>query len=335
MEIMGTLLPTFRPFDYNGGMRIPWRRIVKIVVFLLSLAFLVAIVQRQWAVLQTYEWQITPGWAVLALVGLELAWLFELDTWRMILRSLGGPLSYRRAAPIWFLSNIIRYIPGNIWQFLGMAELAAEEGVPRMATFTSIVLHQAISTAAGVVLASVYFAVAGQQEWFVWLRPFLLLTPLGLLLLQPRVLERFLNWAMAKLHRPPLRVTLTWGQIWLLLLRYLLVWLAMGLSFAALVRALTPFGWDTVPYLVASWAAAYVIGYLSLLTPSGLGVREGILALLLAPVFAAPLPVVIAIVARLWMVLAELLAAGAALLVRRKRSASGPAPAARCDGEAI
>ena len=100
------------------------------------------------------------------------------------------------------------------------------------------------------------------------------------------------------------------GQVWVLLLRYLVVWLAMGLSFAALARALTPYPLDVVPYLVASWAAAYVIGYLSLLTPSGLGVREGILALLLTEVFAAPLPTVIAIVARLWMVLAELLAPG-------------------------
>ena len=55
----------------------------------------------------------------------------------------------------------MRYIPGNIWQFLGMAELAAEEGVPRLVTLTSIVLHQAISTAVGIVLAALYFAVAG------------------------------------------------------------------------------------------------------------------------------------------------------------------------------
>ena len=211
-----------------------------------------------------------------------------------------------------------------------MAELAAEEGVPRMATFTSIVLHQAISTAAGIVLASLYFAVAGAGAWFAWLRPFLLLTPLGLLLLQPRILERFLNWTMAKLHRPPLRVTLTWGQIWVLLLRYLVVWLAMGLSFAALARAVTPYPLDVVPYLVASWAAAYVIGYLSLLTPSGLGVREGILALLLTEVFAAPLPTVIAIVARLWMVLAELLGAGVALVLWRRRK-----PSARQPGEPL
>jgi hypothetical protein len=69
-----------------------------------------------------------------------------------------------------------------------------------------------------------------------------------------------------------------------------------------------------------------VIGYLSLLTPSGLGVREGILALLLTEVFAAPLPTVIAIVARLWMVLAELLGAGVALVMWRRRKPSAKQP---------
>jgi hypothetical protein len=93
-------------------------------------------------------------------------------------------------------------------------------------------------------------------------------------------------------------------------------------------------------------------------------VREGILALLLAQVFAAPLPTVIAIVARLWMVLAELLGAGVALVIWRKRKpsvkphgvspahiadqptaeagrvtaeliSSAPDPAAACDGEVV
>ena len=308
-------------------MRIPWKRLAQVAVFLLALGFMAGLVRSQWAALKDFRWRLAPGWGVVALVGLGLAWLFELDTWRKILSGLGGALRYRDAAAIWFLSNIIRYIPGNVWQFLGMAELAAERGVPRLATLTSIVLHQAISTAAGTVLAALYFAVVGMRglpgvEWVSRLRPFLLLVPLGLLLLQPRILERVLNRAMRRLGRPPLRVTLTWGQIWLLLLRYGGVWLVTGLSFAALVRAVAPVPLDSVPYLIASWAAAYVIGYLSLLTPSGLGVREGILALLLTAIMPAPVAAVTAIVARLWMVVGELIGTGVTLLVWRRSGAS-------------
>ncbi len=236
----------------------------------------------------------------------------------MILSSLGGPLPHGQAVAIWFLSNIVRYIPGNIWQFLGMAELAHDQGIPRVMTFTSIVLHQVISTAVGVVLAACYFALFDDGDWLSTLRPLLLLAPLSLLLLQPRLLERALNGLLRKTGRPPIRVALRWRQVWVLIGRYLVVWLLMGLSFAALVRAVTPVDWSAVAYLVAAWAAAYVVGYLTLLTPAGLGVREGALALLLFPLVPPGVAAVIAIIARLWMVLGEVLAAAVALAVRAK-----------------
>jgi hypothetical protein len=299
-------------------MRVPWKRLARIAALVAAAGFLIALVASQWSALQAYEWRLAPGWALLAVAGLELTWLLELDTWRLILASLGGRLSFRTAAPIWFLSNILRYIPGNVWQFLGMAELAHDAGVPRLVTLTSIVLHQAISTAVGIVIAAVYFAVRGEGVWLSRLRPLLWLVPLGLLLLQPRILERLLNWIFRKLGRPAIRVTLTWGQIWILIARYFVVWMAMGLSFAMLVRALTPIAWRDAPYLVAAWATAYVVGYLSLLTPAGLGVREGVMAVLLFPLMPLPVAAVIAIMARLWMVVGEALGAGVSLVAWRR-----------------
>jgi len=297
-------------------MRIPWTRLIKGAVLLAALGFLAALVHSQWTVLQQYEWRLAPGWALAALIGIELAWLFEAATWRMILTGLGGVLPIRQSYLAWFLSNILRYIPGNIWQFLGMAELAHEDGVPRLVTLTSIVLHQVISTAAGVVLAACFFALFGNGDWLSYFRPLLLMAPLGLFLLQPQMLERALNWLLGKMGRPSIRVSLSWRQIWALVVRYLVVWLLMGLSFAALVRAVTPVDWPAVAYLVASWAAAYAIGYLTLLTPAGLGVREGALTLLLFPIAPPGVAAVIALVARLWMVLGEVLAAAVVLAVR-------------------
>jgi len=166
------------------------------------------------------------------------------------------------------------------------------------------------------VLAACYFAVFDRGEWLRALRPLLLVVPFGLLLLQPRLLDGVLNWLLRKAGRSPVVVSLSWRQIWLLIARYFVVWITMGSSFAALTRAVTPIGWPETHYLIAAWAAAYVIGYLTLLTPAGLGVREGALALLLFAVMPQPAAAVIALVARLWMVLGEVLGAGAALIVR-------------------
>lgn len=293
-----------------------WRRIAQLIFVLAALAFLALLVRSQWSELRNHRWSIEPGWALLALLALEAAWLFELDTWRSILAGLGGALPFGRAAEIWYLSNIIRYLPGNVWQFLGMAEMAAEDGVSRVSTLTSIILHQAISTAAGLMLAAIYFAAAGKTEWVERFRPVLWLVPLGLLLLQPRLLEAILNRALAAVKRPPVQVTLTWGQVWVLLFRYIIVWLMLGLAFAALVRSLVPVGWSDVPGLIVTWVTAYTAGYLSMLTPSGLGVREGVMVLLLSESMPVSSAVVVSIIARLWMIAGELVGVGV-VLVRR------------------
>jgi uncharacterized membrane protein YbhN (UPF0104 family) len=50
-----------------------------------------------------------------------------------------------------------------------------------------------------------------------------------------------------------------------------------------------------------------------------LGVREGVLAALLFPIMPPPVAAVVAIMARLWMVVAEVLGAGGSLVVWRRR----------------
>ena len=107
-----------------------------------------------------------------------------------------------------------------------------------------------------------------------------------------------------------------WGG--LILLGYLGVWLIMGSAFALLAASFTPVTPQQFAALIATWAAAYVIGYLSMITPSGLGVREGVMILLLAPLFPAPIPTIIALAARLWMVIAEVVGAAIALVVRTR-----------------
>jgi hypothetical protein len=83
-----------------------------------------------------------------------------------------------------------------------------------------------------------------------------------------------------------------------------------------LVRSLANVSWSDAPWLVATWVTAYTVGYLSMLTPSGLGVREGVMALLLGQVSPVSVAVVISLVARLWMMAGELVGAGAVLLIR-------------------
>ena len=314
----------------TGGAGPRWKAWLRALALVLALGFLALLLRSQWQALQAYRWQVRTPWLLASVAVLAASGLWELSTWRRILAGLGGRLRWLRAAQTWFLSNIVRYIPGNVWQFLGMAELAADDGVSRVSVFTSIALHQAFSTGVGLLVAALYLAVAGHGPVLDALRPALLLAPLGLLLCHPRVLQALLGWLTRRLNRPAPVVTLTLSQIVGLLFSYLIAWLLAGVAFALLIAALTPVSREQFVALVAIWAAAYVLGYLSLLTPSGLGVREGVLVTLLTPLFPQPLPVIIALAARVWTVAVEALLALAALATRT-RTSGRPAAALRAD----
>ena len=61
-------------------------------------------------------------------------------------------------------------------------------------------------------------------------------------------------------------------------------------------------------------AAACVLGFFSILTPSGLGVRELVLAFALTPIVGKAEAGILAIAARLWMTFVELVVMGWAVI---------------------
>jgi hypothetical protein len=94
--------------------------------------------------------------------------------------------------------------------------------------------------------------------------------------------------------------------------------LIAGLAFYGLVLALwptTPLG--ALPICIGIYALGWDIGFISFITPSGLGFREGAIALLFAfslPALPAALGYVIALLSRLVSTLAELLCVSVAYL---------------------
>ena len=60
------------------------------------------------------------------------------------------------------------------------------------------------------------------------------------------------------------------------------------------------------PAAVGSFGGAYFLGYAAIFAPAGIGVREGAMAVLLSPWMGAADATVLAVIARIWMTVAEL-----------------------------
>lgn len=288
-----------------------------------ALVFMLLALRSQWDAVKHYRLALSV-WPLLASFGaLFLAWLLEISLWRRLLAALGYGLPLSRSASIWFLSNLVRYIPGNIWQFLSMTELGAHSGLPRSVTLASVVLHQVFSNLAGLTVGAYAISYSGILKPSISASsPYLSVASLSLvalLLLSPVVLPRALR-IVSKLVRVELpQPNLSLVTIIALFTAYCFYWLLCGAGFWLLSLAVGAVPAPPLLAWVSAFAAAYVIGYLSLLTPSGLGVREGALALLLARFAGGSPVVVVALAARIWISLGELAATAVAAAADRDR----------------
>jgi glycosyltransferase 2 family protein len=290
-----------------------------------SLVLIGLLLRSQWAELQAHSWRLHPGWLAVSAFFMGATWLVEVSLWRRLLAVVGGGLPFAAAWRIWFLTALVRYVPGNIWQPLSMTLYCQRRGIRPEATLMSMVLYQAVTMLAVMPIAGVYLLLYNQQgllsQLVAGLAPWLVaagLMPVLVFLVRPELLVQVVNWALNKVGRPALAAQLTSRTLFFLLLVGVLSWLLWGASFAALTFALRPYTNGelvrlAVP-LVAVFSVGYAVGFLSLITPSGFGVREGAYYLLLVPLLDGATVAVAALAMRIWIIVAEVVVATGALL---------------------
>ncbi len=290
----------------------------------------------EWPALRAYQWHVSGGWLALSALFMLASWAVEIALWRLLLATMGGRIGYSRAARIWFKSAVVRYVPGNVWQPLSMTLQAQQQGVRPEVTVTSVALYQGIILLAAAPIAAVYFWVTG--NWglltdFVgnagWLLILLVMLPVALFLAWPNLLIVLLNWLLVRVGRPAVEAGLSRMRLAQFLGIAAFDWLLWGATFATLtfgVAALTRAEMAALaPHLIVAYAIAYCVGFLSFITPSGFGVREGALYLLLASVMDPAVVTVAALAMRLWTMAGEVIMALLATLTEPRGQVDGAA----------
>jgi uncharacterized membrane protein YbhN (UPF0104 family) len=292
-----------------------------VAVLAVVAGFFVATLAARWNDVISLKWRLRPGVFVLACLLLALSYGLVACLWGWALRRAAGTRLVA-GARIWFLSNLARYVPGNVWSYVGAVELARREGVARRTTLAVMALTQVLSVGVAVV-AGLPVLLAERSRLG---RPALLGAVVVAVVAGLAALFRRQLLALARRRIPGFELgdlTPSASTVALLVVGYAVYWTVTGLAFAALVASLYPLAAADVPLVVAAYSAAYAAGFLALLTPAGLGVREGVLVVALAPVLPAGPALVVGLVARVWMMLAELAGAAIAHLAARAAPNSG------------
>ncbi|MBC8264656.1 MAG: flippase-like domain-containing protein [Anaerolineales bacterium] len=299
-----------------------WKRAAKILLVGAVLFFLGLNIYRGWRDASRFQWDIRP-WPLIVSFTLALAfWLVTGLAWNLLVRYLAGSLTLRKGMKVYFLSNLGWYVPGKVWYAVGRAYLGQREGGSVEVISTSVLMEMVLSLTSSALMAtlalpllspllgtkSLYLGIAVLIFGLAALHPApmkILLTLLERLLPGPTGTE--LCRSKREIH-PPLRYSVMIG----FLVGYLVIWSVVGSAFFVLLNAIHPLPLTWLPTVASIYAISWMAGFLAPFAPSGLGVREGAMILLLGQYLPVPAVTAAAILFRLWLILAELLWAAVA-----------------------
>jgi uncharacterized membrane protein YbhN (UPF0104 family) len=248
---------------------------------------------------------------VLVLLGL---WLSAL-TWRIAARELGSWVRVGPASKIYLLGQLGKYLPGNFWAVAAQTALARRAGVPASRGASAGVVAIGINILTGLALGAIlvpsllHGGAARSVLLVVLLAGFAVA-------LSPAILTRLVNTGLRIVKQPVLARRVTWGGVLSASGLSVLSWVSYGASVWVLAIAAGAAPLESLVYCVAGVALAMTVGVLVVIAPSGVGVREAVIAAALSPVLTSSDALAVALVARLVFTLADLLAALAVLPVR-------------------
>lgn len=249
-------------------------------------------------------WSPDPLWFLAScavLLGVNLA---SGLIWSKMVHDLGGPkLPPGTSIRVFLLANLGRYVPGKVWQLAGLVALAARRGVPASIASTAAILGHTLSLAAATLVGGVVFASATGGLGFDgrWLTVGVALALAAFLTRRGYAAVTGLLEHLPRWEGDSSALAVSDARRWVGYL--VLAWVGYGFAFALLAQS---YGVEAPMALVGpAFVAAYVLGYVALFAPAGLGVREVALTGILEPFTGAGIALGLAVVSRLWITMIE------------------------------
>ncbi|MGH9063459.1 MAG: lysylphosphatidylglycerol synthase domain-containing protein, partial [Acidimicrobiales bacterium] len=286
-------------------MRRWWGRLARLAVVAAVAAVLAKVAVDNAGALANVRFHLHPGWLVAAVPCSVASGLLLALGWRWLLIAWDAGIGPGAAIRIWWRSQASRYLPTGLFAVASREVLSARAGVPPSLGASSNVVELGILVAWGAVVAGallpsrvlplpfrVLVVVAGvaavaSLPWVLrlWSR-----------LLPRRLLTRF----------PALTVTgLAPGALYRSAGLYAASIAAKSGAFTLVAAGMLAVHPGDAALLMGTVQGASVVGILGV-TPAGIGVREGLMGLMLGPRFGLGDALALAVAWRAWELAFEL-----------------------------
>ena len=299
-----------------------WKIAVTVLFYALLIGFLARYLRgTDWGELARLHF--SPVYLLAAIPFSLGARLLQPIAWSVLIRGYGDqPPPYAQLTRVYAISWMGRYIPGKVAWIGAKIFFGREYGIRAATLAATSIAEAALHLMTALVLAFVLVALWGDALVLtsdLRLLAFVALVAMTVFLAPP-VFNRMTRWARSVMKAPSdsdadgVSFSTLLAAGWLCILIHTLsgpsTWFVLKSMYPPVAASL-------IPELTAAVLLAGTLGTLALFAPAGLGVREGILIVLLGLLVPRSAAVAGVVVLRLWSIAMDLLYYGLAMALGR------------------
>ncbi|MEO0132521.1 MAG: lysylphosphatidylglycerol synthase transmembrane domain-containing protein [candidate division WOR-3 bacterium] len=278
-------------------------RILGILIVLACFYFIFRLLYTNWYSVKTAHLQFQWFYLVFSFFFMFITLILTAFSWKKNLAMLSENISLSKALQINALATLPKYVPGKIWGIAGKIYLAKKENISEHNCVITVTLETILSLLGGAILFLI--TTATQLKWRVSTY-YLLLIPVCFIIIYPQIFIRVTNFFLKLSKRPMIDIMPSYFQIIILLALYTLSWILQGIGVFFLINSFYKLSPKFILSVAGLHAFSWVMGFLSIITPAGLGVKEGIFSYFLSFILPSGIAAITAILVRIWGTIGEI-----------------------------
>ncbi|MBU4242346.1 MAG: flippase-like domain-containing protein [Nanoarchaeota archaeon] len=253
--------------------------ILSLIIIISIFTFFGFRLYSSWHQIKTYEFNYF--YAILSIIGTLISTLYLGIIYYAVLNSLKQKVPMIKVVKAHNLSDFASYVPGKVWNLMVRIKIL-HKYIDKSTIITSSILEMFLMLLlSAIVLFLGLMSNLTLLKSYIW---FLLPCIAGLLIIiHPKIMNLLLKIISSIIRKEIPKIKLGFKDLLKLSFITSLYWLINGISLFFSLKTIYPLTpWSLIPKTIAANAGAWSLGFLSTLTPSGIGIREGITSYILS-----------------------------------------------------
>lgn len=285
-------------------LRLFWIVLTVLIFFAVIYQFI-----KGWQTIKNYPWNWNIKSILLTFLFYSIGLLATASVWSAIITKISGKTNYIDNIKLYSLTNIAQRIPTPIPYIGARTEAYMKFGIARNVTLTGLSIEITVTIVSGALLALITFPFGINRNLGVTnLVNLVVLLPLLYFIIRPSVLTKILNKIFQKFNQDQIQIEIHSNDMIRWLVYFIFIWINNGVINLCVIKSIYPIELNDIFFILNSVAISGVISWLGqvfFLIPN-IAARQLTLAYLLSFIIPWEVAVIVAVSARLLVLIFEL-----------------------------